>query len=463
MSITIAGFCLFLRLTHLLLNRRLDFESLFMMTLFCELYLEIGYAIQIGGYINYRTIMEVLLFFCVITKMRKTSRKIVKQSVILYACLIIPIILLLLFPSNQLVAVIDTSWDDILEGASRKNPEINGYVIQMLIQFLIYIIVYVYIVSYYEKTDYFRLLSKTNRLINCMLVLGLFEFVLVTILHQGTLWGEFKEMFFGISEATITESRERGGLFELTLFTKEASHYAVLLFLTFIIKMGYNLIKNKRIFDYFLFLNLFLLAVSMSFTSVLCAFGILVILITYRWRIIKPSSIKAEKYFFVFLLSVVLLFFSSIINDLNTEGFFSRRVMSIIEEINVVTTDSWMTETTALEWSNRVRLLSVYQTLLAFLHRPIFGYGIGAVTAHGATPMFLSGAGIVGVYLWSKFNFFQKKIIGVFNSDKFGLKVAVISFFIVFMFGGFLRNFYEVSAIMLAISFSIIYSKRISV
>ncbi len=463
MSITIAGFCLLLGLTRLLLSRKLDFESLLILTLFCELYIEIGYAIQIGGYINYRTIMEVLLFLAVVTKLNNVPRQLVQQSVILYICLIIPVFLLMLFPSNQLVAVIDTSWDDILGGARRKNPIVNGFVIQMLLQFFIYIMVYIYIISKYRFNDYLRLLSKTNRLINYMLILGLFEFFFVTVLHQGSLWGELKESFFGISDSTIMENRGRGGLFELCLFTKEASHYAVLLFLTFFIKMGYNLSKRKKFVDSFLFLNLFLMAVAMSFTSVLCAFGITVILLSYRWRIIKPSSMKYEKKILFLVVSAVLLLFSSLIADLNTEGFFSRRILSIIEEVDIVTTDRWMTETSALEWSNRVRLLSVYQTLLAFIHRPIFGYGIGSVTAHGATPMFLAGAGVIGVYLWSKFNFFQKKIVDKFDSDKFGLKVAVITFFLVFMFGGFLRNFYEISAIMLAISFCIIFSKKRSI
>jgi len=473
--------------------------------------LEIGYAFQIGGYINYRTLMELLLFMYVLFKVKDIPPSLLKQSYVLYAFLIIPVLLLLIFPSNQLVAVVDTSWDEILVGgAKRKNPEVNGFVFQMLIQFFIYILIYLYIISNYRKKDYLRLLGKANLLVNIMLILGLLEFIAVSVLHQGPLWGELKVKFFGFSESTITEGRVRGNLNELCLFTKEASHYATLLFLTFFIKMAYNKSRNRyvskflksifigkanntsyepdfvrmmqrnyfillwtyitqigcdnsktrSVFDFYLCLNIFLLAVSMSFTALLCIFGLLGVLLMYRWLILKPSSIKLEKVIVFSVVCISLLVFSTIINTLNEEGFLSRRVLSLIEEMDVITSDRWMSESTALEWSNRVRLLSVFQTMMAFFHRPLFGYGVGAVTAHGATPMFLAGAGLVGVYLWSQFNFFQNRMLRIFHSEKTGIILSVLFFLTVFMFGGFLRNFYEVSVILVALSFCVIFSKH---
>lgn len=460
MSITIAGLGLFLGLIGLFLKKKLNFESLFVLTLFSELYLEIGFAIQIGGYINYRTIMEFLLFFFVILKMKGIPMKLIRQASILFACLLTSVVLLYLFPSNQLVAVVDTSWDDILLGASRKNPTVNGFVIQMLIQFFIYLCVFIYIISNYKEKDYLRLLKISNSLINLMLILGLIEFVVVSILHMGPSWGNMKEAIFGFSESTITAGRARGNLYELCLLTKEASHYALLLFLTFLIKMGYNLSTKKRVFDFLILLNLFLMAVAMSFTALLCALGLCIILLTYRWKILKPSTMKAEKTVLIVMVGVLLSSLSAFVAGLSGEGFFSRRILSLIEEINIVTTDSWMTERDALEWSNRVRLLGVFQTMKAFLYRPVLGYGVGAVTAHAATPMFLAGAGVVGVYLWSKFNFYQRRMLQMFYTNRNGLGVSVMIFFFVFMFGGFLRNFYELSVIMLAISFCIIFSKR---
>ena len=465
MSITIAGILFFVYLIYLLLEAKLTFYNLFVFTLFCEMYIEIGYAIQIGGFINYRTIAEFVLFlFCLNNiNLRAIPNRILVAYVTLMIALVIPVLQLFFFPSDQLVAIVGNEWDKILvEGASPKHPVLNGYVVQMLIQFGIQGIVLVYMLTNFEKISYLRLMCKIDQMINCMLILGLLEFVIVSVFRQNELWGTIKLGVFGFSEGTYWTNRMRAGLYELTLFTKETSHYANVLLYSFFFKSAYNLVIKKRIIDKYLILNFMIMAVGMSFSSLLCAFCIFVVLMAYRWRILRPSTRRYEQTLIMFSILFLLVLFSTIISTLNSEGFFSRRIVSLIEEIDIVTSNMWMLPgVDSLEWSNRVRLLSIYQTLLAFIHRPLFGYGIGAVCCHGATAMMLAGCGVIGLYVWSKFVFFSQPLIKIYRPEKVGYLISFLMFlFVTIFYSNGVKAFYELSAIMLAISFCVIFSKR---
>ena len=126
------------------------------------------------------------------------------------------------------------------------------------------------------------------------------------------------------------------------------------------------------------------------------------------------------------------------------------------------TSNMWMMPgVDSLDWSNRVRLLSIYQTILAFLHRPLFGYGVGAVCCHGATAMMLAGCGIVGVYYWAKFYFFSRTIQTKFHPNKKGYLISILVFlFVTVFYSNGVKAFYELSAIMLVICFSVIFTQR---
>ena len=67
----------------LIVKKQITFNKLFVFTLLCEMYIEIGYAIQIGGYINYRTIAEFLFFIFCVKELKTIPKSILKRFWIL--------------------------------------------------------------------------------------------------------------------------------------------------------------------------------------------------------------------------------------------------------------------------------------------------------------------------------------------------------------------------------------------
>lgn len=458
MDITIAGFFFLLGLFVLLFKKNTH-SNLFAYCFCMELFVEIGYAVNLGGYpVNYRTIAEIVLaLYCLFN----FKYYITKQYVYYLILLFLPIFLLLVFPSNELVSTIDVTWDNVLRGEkSLSNPRVNSFVLQQTFQFVLEFIICISILQHYRKNDYVMLLNKLSKIVNIFLVVGLVEFVARNFLGLNESWGNFLENTFGTSSSTIFESRLRGSTYELTLFTKEASHYAYCLTIMLLIKISSNIMNRKKLIDKWVAFNIMLMVFAMSFSVLLFGLFLIFVILHYRWDVIKPKSIRTEKIFLIFAIFTFGLYISAFMAGLSEDNFFSRRILSAIEEINVVTTDEWKYSNTSLEWSNRVRMLSSYQTILTFLHRPLFGYGLGAVCSHGATTMLLSGLGVVGTYFWSKTYFFSQYLKKNFGKMTNSYKYSYFMFMGVNLLNSQgVRPFYELSAIVVIISLTFIFCK----
>lgn len=460
MSITPIGIVYFFVL--ILLIRKNKFIPLVLLCLSAELFVEIGYVISFGSLqINYGKISEIVLGIYSIFIIYN-NKQIKEQFFPFIMSLFIPIILLLIFPSEQLAATINVSWDMVLNGYRLEHPVVNSFVLQQTLQFLIELLICSAIYKTFQLKDYEHLISIFSKIINCFLVIGFVEFLAKNLFGCNESWGNVIEMFFGKSTSTIYDARVRGGNYELTLFTKEASHYAYCLTIMLLVKIAHNInARKKYLFDKWILLNIVLLLFSMSFSSVLFGLFLFLVLLLYRWYVIVPNSIKVEKTIFTIVIIFLLGSLSSIISGLSDSGFFSRRILSAIQEVNVITTNEWETSTESLEWSNRVRMLSVFKTVMLFLDRPIFGYGLGSVCSHGATSMLLSGIGIVGTYLWSKIYFFSNTYKRVFGISNRIYLLSFIMFMSINMLNSLgLRPFYELSAIVAAISLNFIFKRQ---
>lgn len=439
------------------------FIPLILFCLSAELFIEIGYIVSFGAFsVDYQIIPEVFLGIYSI-KIVLNAKKRVKELILPFIIsLFIPIILLLLFPSEQLASTINVTWDMVLKGYRLEHPVVNSFVLQQTFQFLIELLICCAIYKTFQLKDYQKLINSFSNIVNCFLVIGLVEFLVKNVFGMSEFWGNMIEILFGKSSSTIYDARVRSGNYELTLFTKEASHYAYCLTIMLLVKVAHNINARKNcLFDKWTILNVVLLLFSMSFSSILFGSFLLIVLILYRWYIIKPKWVKLEKMLIFIGVLFLLGSLSSIISGLSDSGFFSRRILSAIQEVNIVTTDQWKTSTESLEWSNRVRMLSVFKTIMLFFYRPIFGYGLGAVCSHGATSMLLSGIGIVGTYLWSKIYFFSNTYKRVFGENN---KIFLLSF-IIFMSINMLnslglRPFYELSAIVVAICLNFIFKRQ---
>lgn len=442
------------------------FFNLLLFTTFIQLFVQVGFFIEIEeSDVNYRTICELLLLILSIPLIvRKGKFRLnmgAKYAFMLFAVIAIGLMLTWLFPSDAQVASIEGSWDDILvKGAAFSNPRISGFVIQQTFQLVCAVFVVLACYNNFENKDFLLLLQKFSLLIKFVFCIFFVE-LLLKYLFQFEGWGEIVKAFFGLSDSTSVIARSRGFGIELTGLTKEASHHAYSLFVSLLILWANRKLSDAKN-DFWIILGAVFLFLSMSFSAVLFGIGLGGIFLLYRWNGLKVKQRRREQLVLGLAFLGVLLMLIQGIVYLDSEGFFSRRILSLVEEFTVLSNDTWQQETEALEWSNRVRLLSVFMSIKAFVSRPVFGYGLGSITCHGSTVMMLSGVGLIGIAIWVRFFFSNiRNRFSFINKGYF--RMSVILFLAINMLNSLaLRPFYEFHTFFIAISFVVFYSKQIS-
>ena len=470
MSINIFSILLLIVIVWIIIKNRGLKKKLLNMTLltvFLELYVEMGYFINIKGtLISYRTIGEMFLLFISILSLVKLHKIKINKNVFFLICIIIiGIINLILIPAKVKTANGNISWDDFIMGQSFEYINFNFFVVQEALQMIVFIINVLAIYNIFEKEDYKEMLIKFSRIIKIILIFGLVEFVIKYILHSN-IYNEISNIIFGKAEASVLVLKERGTGYILQGFTTEASHYAYVLMVSTIILFASNQMTNKE--KKWIGICIFLMCTSMSFSSILFVFGLSVIYILYRISNTKTNKIKIIKIFLIFLIilimmGIVIFNFSNIFNNLSENNFLQRRLKSLIQEIELIFNGEWTTSTESLEWSNRVRLVSSFETLRLIKYRPLFGLGIASVTSHGSTTMLLAGIGVLGSYFWTKYIFFSLKN-NLCNVNRIYYDLAIVTWFLINMLNSMgLRPFYELSSVFLMEAFIIIFSSNIKI
>ncbi|MCL4512118.1 MAG: hypothetical protein M1470_13825 [Bacteroidetes bacterium] len=442
--------------------------NIVLLTASIELFLEVGYFIKIGNVaISYRRVSEAVMFFVSLYTLSKypiRKNKTLKYAIGLSSISLLAVLLLFIFPSNVLVGTITNSWSEIIrQQAWMSHPEISIFVLQEYIQMLIYVTTMLAIYSSFREEDYFRLIDLFTRVIKFSFVLGVLEFMIKYGFHYLN-YGKFLDLVFGYRSSTTIVARIRGFGVELQGLTQEASHYSYVLFVSIVILLSRTAISKSQNDYRWIFLGIVLMVFCMAFSSVLFISAFVCIYMLYSWNSTRHNYASIRKGFLVtvLILAALILILSFNPSSLPTSprDFFSRRIASLFQEERVISSGYWQVDRTALEWSNRVRLVSILITLEAFLLRPLFGYGLGTITCFGATAMMLAGTGIFGLYYWTKFNFAVKsKVTANLNRKYFGYGVLI--FLLVNIFNALgLRPFFELHSFLFAISTSLLFDRR---
>lgn len=446
--------------------------KLLMITLINESFIQIGYFIKIGtAEVSYRTLCELLLLCTSILLICKTkiNRFNFNFSFIFLSICIFGILHIIIQPSNILASNINISWDDYLSsGAQFERIHIVPYVFLEFFSMFIFVIVIMTIYSVYtydELSDFLVGFCKWSKI---MLFIGCIE-VIIKYIFNSNLYNYFCNFIFGVSSSTVTEINSRGTGIMLQGLTKEGSHYIYVLFIIILVIFAEYKRKKDIKNIYWLFIAGAIGILSMSFSLLLFVIGILLIGYFYWIRQSNNIQIKFVKKLLLITSIIIGIFLmivigSSLISKLSvsSDNFWSRRIVSLFEELNLIYSGDWKYNTTPLEWSNRSRLLSVFETLKLVIYRPLFGFGTGAVTSHGSSSMLLAGVGILGTLCWFKVIFYGR--ISGFNNKclyKSGYLEVVSIWFMVNMLNSMaLRPFYELSTFILVLVFRNLFGER---
>lgn len=459
MQITPIGFIYILLTLFFIFRRKKVFENLFLLCLMTDLFVEAGFVITIGSTIvPYYDYCAYILFFVCLTQYIKSPSALPPILKKLNFCYIFPLFLIVVFPSEAWVADGRTVlWDEVfLEGRRPVHPTVTILVLKTTLKFIFSSFIAFWVYRNYVVSDYKHILIKASRLINVFLCIGLFEYVFKNFLGGNIIWGDFAESVLGTSSSTAFEGRLRGATYELTLFTKEASHYSYALFLCLIIKFGKNiLIRKKDGVSFSMLVCVILMSLSTSFSTVLFLFAFVSLFLLHRWGIQRPKKMHLEKLFFVAMLFVgsggVMAYIA------NADGAIWGRLSNMF--------DNWETfvdienQDAMGDNSTFVRILSVLQTFVAFSTRPLFGLSLNAAVCHGATAMLFSGIGLIGVFCWTKYYYYTTPLYQMVSPSKYLYFVCVIIYLLVNLLNSLdLRPFYDTTLLTIIVSFNFIFS-----
>lgn len=445
--------------------------NLFCITIIIELVVERGYFLLIGSQqLAYRTICEAVLFvvsiIMLIHKKIKIKLGLMNSFVLVLMALLIGWFSLALFPSEATGATMDVAWDQILvEGYARQRITFtNGMTIE-IIQCIMFIGVALCAYAIFDRNDWIIILKRVNRVIGILLYVFVFE-VITKYIFKSVIFHTISDAILGASVSTYSRLYTRGAGYMLMGFTKEGSHFTFSIAITFLLMYTeYRVSGKKKITKSnkisFIIIGIIML-LSMSFMSLYVMGCIVLLLLGIRFERKGGSQIK----FWLLatatgaILVLLMYILPTIAEKLSIQSFWGRRFFSVLEELSNISKGTWLTASTALEWSNRVRLGSTYETIKLVIYRPLFGLGFAATSAHSSFAMLFSGMGIVGTYLYIKFLCYSARI----DKNSYNKQIydtCVVVYLLMNLLNSLsLRPFYETWVLLLFLSFRFIAEKK---
>lgn len=450
------------------------FINLLVLTTVIELTIERGYFIQIGSQqIAYRTVSEALLTVVSIWYLFSTKKGISPFTfngfAVLTVCIFLGWVSLILFPTNAKGGTMAISWDDIITGrAELQEIVFIPAMYTEIIQIVMYLIIGLGVWSCTCKKDWEYIIEKATKFLYIFLWFCMLE-VFFKYGFSSTLFDTVTDAILGHSISTVSGLVERGSGYVMCGLTKEASHYSfnltvtlLLFYINYATYKSANLKKKISRNKIGMILCAILMVAIMSFSSVynLCCVALFIFCVHT-----EKNGNSLFKMWVIFSGAVVCAI--AIVNILphlvdlfNIQSFFGRRMLSLIEELSVISNGTWLSASTALEWSNRVRLGSTYETLKLVFYRPIFGLGFASTSAHSSFAMLVSGCGFIGTFYYIRAIFFSTRTS--IRKSKKGVYISgIIVFLLLTLFSSLsLRPYYEAWNTVFAMSLLLFVSEK---
>lgn len=376
------------------MNMRKLYKEVFFIYIFLSVSINGGYAFKIGETtVAYNTFLSLLLLLLSIPflKKGKYNKKILFGGLIFYLCIGLGILWMNLSPYTGGVVKNLEDWDYIISGSRfisytiQKSDKLFNFILGG-VRFPIILAVASKICL---KEDIKKWIEKIYKTIPFFVVFGFIEFIMKKILSIN---------IYGIVSIFIGDVAEFS---KLQGFTKEASQYAMTLFIytiVIVIMSKFDVrksIKNKyRIDTKLLFCVYILMVLNTSLTSYYFLILSIVILLL---------TVNAKKKIMIIFSGICVL---SVILIIGLPDYFVQRFGMINQ---VLTTLLQGNEFHSYLTSEGARLSSIYYAILAFIARPLFGVGIGNTDAHSTFFAILANFGLIGVvsyfYIWWRFSY----------------------------------------------------------
>lgn len=407
-------------------NNRERYVRFLTFALAISLYIQIGLFLEIGSFdITYSFSLEILIgvwsALLIANKFRVSKSNFYK---VLFFILVlgINITLLIVHPYTKSMITHNVSTDLYVSGqAAKQMVSFGGRNILAAIKFLIFLP----IVLVMRKLE----LKEKREIIYSLTEIGKFymgyctlEFIVKNVFHSGILY-EFQNIVFGVATATQTEIRIRGGIYTLQGLTREPSHLALQLVTIILLFHLQERISGKN-YKGWILLGLFFMIIGMSLTSFVCAFTLLVFAYLFK------QNSAGKVYFMVgifFACVAVAIVFVAFYDEIISSSYYARRLVSLVYDMSGIFGSDGATSG-YIYISNKARMVSIADGLMAWKDNVLFGTGVGTSGCQADFVTNLEELGLVGFTAWLAAVPFGRKI----RNEKY--KWAVCVCFIPFMF-----------------------------
>lgn len=379
-----------------------------------------GYFVYIGGSErSYDLVINLLFTLLSINYFRKSVPRIHLKTFtwasLFFLSILVGLIYFMIDPFHGYVvdSTVGYSWDDYAAGANVEGLPVLHYgtIFFALMYFLEGLLSVVIIRDKLTTDDYQFITSKVIKFLYISFFYGIFEFVIKNFINNQILF-TLVGGFFGTGSSTYTTSMERGSFEALQGFSREPSHYvfSLFLFLTFIfVKEQY--LSRKPFFKrevLTIIITFLIMLLSGSFAALIYIFSFLCMLIVYKLAFLS----KKKRFVFYVALFISILggiaYLATV--GLDDDSYLGSRINASFLVLSLLSTDG-LRGIGGLS-SALPRFMSIYETGLDFLDRPLLGVGLSVESCHSGWMTFLSYTGLLGVYLWFKMLFAEE------NHDK---------------------------------------------
>lgn len=399
------------------------FLYLLSLSVFFELFINVGYFIKVGDFeVLYSEVMLLLLFLTsvMILLSRINSLKI-KVSLFFFTFSLI---------ATELYLIINPIDQFIYRNGVYTVPEFSMYSLMITFRVVMMLIISVAAINVIDVEDIKDVANRVIKNSFMIYILCVIEWIIKN-LFKSDIYNRVVDFIFGKGEYSISVLLERGSRFSLQGLLREPAHLSFGLFI-FLLIVIFSELESKNKLGY-LAVGLVLLVASGSLSGIGYAAALVLIYIIY-------SNIKIKS---IIIISIILLMiFVLIPNELTT--YYALRLKNSWYAIN----SSYEVQ---LYTSEHVRLFSIIETYKTVItKRPLLGAGLGMPYAYSASIMIVGSIGILGFLFWFWYYFIS--IGNIIQNKRF---LIVIIMFLVLTFIGSISIIYSPYILLLVLQMRI--------
>lgn len=420
--------------------------------------ISVGYFIKIAGImIDYYRFM---LYFLGALATIRIIRSGIKEKFLLYVLGLAAVIFFgYIFGEIiqfKIVPLDNGGWGGYLFGVDNEETISFGSTqIKFLLDFFFTVMTLIYVKKHFTYEDWNVVLSKVGKWIKIVLIYGCIEVIVVYILHTYSVLFSINSAIFGHNESTYANAYARGAGYQLQGLFREPAQYARGLFISAIL-FFYNWKRDKRGNSIiWVLIPIGLMLLSMSFTSLLLIFTLLVLYILFKCKenpVIQPIVLNVGGILIILMIIIGIMLIRS-------GGYYGQRLQNALAIVTTMMKEEDLNQLyfslagIVKDGSSILRIGSSYANLVINLPKNfLFGIGLGNSCSFSYTSNLITDLGIIGLLLYLKlFVFWNKKSLHYW--------IACIAFFISSLFTSVTQTF-GIDVILLFYLFDALFSKK---